>query len=359
MKKKIIIINRSLVEAGAEKQSVILASVLQKYYHVTLVILFDIISDVNRAIIYNNNLKLVVLNGDNLFFKAYNFYKLLKTNKPDIIFSYLAIGNLFNGFIGGLANVKYKIGGIRNAVLPSNRVSIEKVMHNRFLSCTISNNHAAADNLSSDGFKSSKFFVIHNAFDLTQKRINRNNDKVINILSVSRFVPQKDFITALEAISQLFNLKVLCRFKFKYFIIGYGKQEQLIRRKISELGIEDVVEVIIKPNNLGDYYRKADIFLSTSLFEGLSNSVMEAMSFSLPVVATPAGDMEYLVKQDENGFLCEMKNPQDIASKLSVLINDYELRKKMGLKSYEIIARNFSMEKFEKNYIDFINKLNS
>lgn len=49
---------------------------------------------------------------------------------------------------------------------------------------------------------------------------------------------------------------------------------------------------------------KADIYLSTSLFEGTSNSIMEAMNADLPIVATNVGDNGLLVKNEINGFLC-------------------------------------------------------
>lgn len=358
MKRKIIIINRSLVEAGAEKQSVMLASILQKQYKVTLVILYDIISDVNRETISNNDLKVVVLNGDSLFIKAIDFYKLLKTNKPHIVFSYLASGNLFNALIGSISGVKYRIGGIRNAELSSKKLPFERVFHNYFLTKTISNSHSAVSGLSKLGFKGDKFHVIHNAFELNQSYILRTENNTVNIISLARFVPQKDYFTAIEAIKLLSSKMESIENKVVYYLIGYGEMEQAIRDKVKELGLEGLVKIIIKPNNLVDYFKKADVFLSTSLFEGMSNSVMEALSFSLPVVATSAGDMEYLVKDDFNGYICDIGDYNQISDRLEMLVRNYDLRKAMGEKSYQIISENFSMEKFRDNYITFIENLN-
>ena len=66
----------------------------------------------------------------------------------------------------------------------------------------------------------------------------------------------------------------------------------------------------------------ADLFLTTSIYEGMSNSVMEAMSFSLPIIATNAGDMKYLIEDNYNGFICPYKEPNIISNKLVELIND-------------------------------------
>ena len=66
----------------------------------------------------------------------------------------------------------------------------------------------------------------------------------------------------------------------------------------------------------------------------MSNSVMEAMSYSLPILATDAGVMKYLVKDNFNGFICSFKNPKAISEKVVELITDFDLRNKMGANSY-------------------------
>ena len=81
---------------------------------------------------------------------------------------------------------------------------------------------------------------------------------------------------------------------------------------------------------------------------------MEALSFSLPVVATPAGDMEYLVKEGKNGFICEKKNAGQLAEKMGTLIRNAALREQMGHESYRLISENFTLEKFNNKYLDFI-----
>ena len=356
-KPNIVILVPSLVEAGAERQSVYLAISLLKDYNVALIILNNIISKKNQDLINKYNINLILIDDTNLIKKGFKFYKYIKVNKPKIIFSYLASGNLLNRIAGFLAGVKYRIGGIRNTVLPPMKIPLEKFFHNYLLTKTISNSHSAVNSLSKLGFKPEKFHIIHNAFSLNQQEIIRPVTNVVNIISVARFVLQKDYYTALQAIASLKDRLTHSQFDFKYFLIGYGEQEAQIREWVKDLGVEDKVEVVIKPDNLEEYFKKADIFLTTSLFEGLSNSVMEALSFSLPVVATPAGDMEYLVKHGKNGYIVETGDVKGISDKLNILINDYDLRIKMGLKSYEILSKNFSMKKFKKEYLKLIDNL--
>ena len=67
-----------------------------------------------------------------------------------------------------------------------------------------------------------------------------------------------------------------------------------------------------------------------SYFEGFPNSLLEAMASGLPVVATPVGSIESIVKHGVNGLLVEMKNSQQIAQSLSTLINDATYRLNLG-----------------------------
>ena len=62
--------------------------------------------------------------------------------------------------------------------------------------------------------------------------------------------------------------------------------EAQIREWVELYGIKDRTDIHIKPNNVSELERNADIYISTSLFEGTSNSIMEALNWSLPVVAT-------------------------------------------------------------------------
>jgi glycosyltransferase involved in cell wall biosynthesis len=66
------------------------------------------------------------------------------------------------------------------------------------------------------------------------------------------------------------------------------------------LNIMNRIKIFINPANIPDILNECDIYLSTSLFEGLSNSIMEAMVAGLPVIATDVGDNKYLVKDGFN-----------------------------------------------------------
>ena len=137
-------------------------------------------------------------------------------------------------------------------------------------------------------------------------------------------------------------------------IIGYGEEEQNIRGWIKEFDVENNVNMYIRPNNVQDIVRDADIYLSTSLFEGTSNSIMEALNWSLPIVATNVGDNDHLVINGQNGFLHPIGDAKGMAQSLSKLLDSVELRNQYGNASNQNLRNNYSVEIFEGRYLKLI-----
>ena len=147
---------------------------------------------------------------------------------------------------------------------------------------------------------------------------------------------------------------MLQRNDFRFCIVGYGVLEEQIREWVKEFCIEDKTDIYIKPNNVSELERNADIYISTSLFEGTSNSIMEALNWSLPVVATNVGDNDRLVVDGENGYLHPVGDVNGIAASLCLLLDSSNLRNKMGYKGNQNLKENYSIEIFEKRYMDLI-----
>lgn len=141
------------------------------------------------------------------------------------------------------------------------------------------------------------------------------------------------------------------------YVVGHGHLENDLKTYVRRIDINSHVEFIVNPPAVDPYYDQADIFLSTSIFEGLSHSVMEAMECSLPVVATDVGDNDKLVIEGRSGFLAPVKDTQTIADRLFALYDNHNLRLQMGLNGYQHLKENFSIEKFKNNYSCLIERL--
>ena len=348
--KNICIFTNTLLKGGAEKQSLLLAKALSEKFNVWLVVYYgDQIADEYYNFVSKNHIRTVCLSGVHLS-KIIKFYLFLKKRNIDVVFSFLLTTNLIGGIVTKIAGVKYFYPGIRSSKITKGKKFIQKIIQNYLSTKTIYNNYKGFEYLTNSGFKKSKAIVIPNCFINNNSFIKREIKKNTVILSVGRFVPQKDFFTALKAV-KLVKKKCV---NIKYVLIGYGFLEKQIFNWINENKASDFVEIILNPSNLDTYYYEADIYLQTSLYEGLSNAVLEAMSFSLPLVVTNVGDNDRLVRNGENGFLCQVGDFQSIAEKLEYLVENPIKRIEFGKKSYQMLMENYSFEKFQKNYIDLI-----
>lgn len=349
----IAVISNTLLKGGAEKQSLLLVKNLKDKYNIFLIVLYgDQVEKEYLDFIKFNKINLILIKG-NLLKKIIALFRIFRDNEIDMVFSYLLKGNLISGICGRLAGIEFIYGGIRSSRLPFIKLFVQKIMHLFLHTKTITNSYAAKNYLVNNGFSYSKIVVIPNSVGPIPKSINHTDDKAIRILTVARFDKSKDYFTSLLIIKSI-SEKIPRSIKLEYYIVGYGKLKKQILKKIKFLSLQEIVKVIENPTNVSQYYRISNVYLSTSLFEGMSNSILEAMSYSLPIIATDVGDNNQIVADGENGFLLPIKNFSSITEKLLLLCSNSDMRTSMGKKSYEFISTNFSSEIFRKRYINLI-----
>ncbi|WP_291857907.1 glycosyltransferase [Marinilabilia sp.] len=341
---------RQLSLGGAEKQSLLLTRELRKHFPAFLVVWTNkIVAPEYQRLIEEDKLPVVFLKGSSIS-KFIQFFRLMRSEKVSHLFNFLLINNFAGGLAGRLAGVRKIFGGIRNCDIVPSKLRWQKFLHNHVSHHTIFNNHAGAENLALRGFRKEKMLVIHNGIDVNGMAHKEGGNAKLTILTASRFLPQKDHYTALLAIKELAQKNS----GFRYVLAGYGAQEEEIRQWIKVLDIQDYVELLIAPDKLPEIFHKASVYLSTSLREGLSNSLMEALAAELPVVATNVGDNKYLVEEGKNGFLTNVGDVKAIADALARLLDDKELRLKMGRYGYEKLKAEFSTCSFISHYLSLL-----
>lgn len=130
-------------------------------------------------------------------------------------------------------------------------------------------------------------------------------------------------------------------------IIGEGPERQRVSYTIHDLRIQDSVAVRGKlpPEAVRDCLQQADVFVLSSLSEGISNAVLEAMSCGVPVVTTDCGGMREAVTDGVEGFVVPVRDPESMAAALGRLVSDPELRRRMGEAGRQRILREFTLER--------------
>lgn len=346
--KRVSILLSTIDSGGAEKQAVLLATLLAKHTEVNLIVLYGDHTEYKRNIdlLTESTVKVHKLIG-NMLFKLRRIKSIIKESETEVLLNYLTMPNFVGSLVGRMCGIRV-YNGIRNSRMPKSKMLIEKIAHNLLATGTIYNCYSGADYFGNHGFRRKKNIVIPNCFPDIEETIIRPDHKVKTIITVGRFDPQKDYETLIKSVARL------SRNDFRLCIVGYGVLEEQIRTWVKEYNIENMTDIYIKPNNVPELERNADIYISTSFFEGTSNSIMEALNWSLPVVATNVGDNGHLVIDGENGFLHPIGDVNGLSASLCQLLDSAKLRNQMGQMGNLNLRENFSMEIFEKRYIDLI-----
>lgn len=142
--------------------------------------------------------------------------------------------------------------------------------------------------------------------------LNKSGE-VVNLLSVGRFCEAKNYdnvpdicrrINAMLNENEDGNEKV----SVKWFLIGFGSDEQLIRQKIEEAGMQDYVIILGKRSNPYPYIKACDIYVQPSRYEGKSVTVREAQMLCKPVVVTNYPTAKSQVKDGVDGVIVPLNN---------------------------------------------------
>lgn len=350
--KRVLIIVPTIDSGGAEKQAVLLAVQLSKYTDVHIIILYGKHNEyeLNIKLLTESTVVVHKLYG-NLFSKLHQVKNIIQSSRSEIVFNYLTLPNIIGSIVGRIQGIEV-YNGIRSSRLPKLKMFVERFIHNRLATGTIYNSYSGASYFRERGFKQEKNIVIPNCFNNIAPVTVREHCLIKRIITVGRFDPSKDYETLISSIA------MLKRDDFCLRIVGYGAYEDQIRLWVNQYGIEDKTEIYIKPNNVSDLERSSDIYISSSIFEGTSNSIMEAMNWSLPVVATDVGDNNHLIINGETGYLHSVGDAKSMSISLSRLLDSIELRNSMGIKGHQILQKYYSMEIFEDSYIKLIKKNN-
>jgi len=177
--------------------------------------------------------------------------------------------------------------------------------------------------------------------------------KKINFINVGRFTDQKDQITLLKAINLLKG-----KINFNLLIVGYGKQRNLLLNYINENNLQKNVKIVPYQTNPYNLIKSSDIFILTSLYEGLPNVLLEAQVLKKFIISSncPTGPREILLN-GKAGYLFKVKDYQ-ILSKLilKILRNKNIMRKKIeiGYKNLDRFNYEVNLNKYYKIILQYL-----
>lgn len=125
-----------------------------------------------------------------------------------------------------------------------------------------------------------------------------------------------------------------------------------LKKLVHKLGIENKVKFIgqVTGPDLVKWYKGADIFINTSMYESFGLSILEAQASGLPVISTPVGIANEIIKDNYNGFIVS-PDPKIIADRIRSL-SSKDLRRDFGAKSKDLVRNNFSWDIIVQKYLN-------
>jgi glycosyltransferase involved in cell wall biosynthesis len=187
--------------------------------------------------------------------------------------------------------------------------------------------------------------------------LNLKNDEKI-ILFIGNLRPVKGVMYLIHAMKFIIDKNMNVRL----FIVGGGKERDYLENLVKKYDLQKYVTFFGRVSNLkiSENLVTSDLFVLPSLSEGFPLVILEAMASGLPIIASNVGGLSEIIKDFENGFLVEPKNPEKIAEKVIFLLNDEKLRKTISKNNKEV-AKKYSwenvIEKLEKIYFKLTNNV--
>jgi glycosyltransferase involved in cell wall biosynthesis len=178
------------------------------------------------------------------------------------------------------------------------------------------------------------------------------------ILFIGRITFNKGLHVLLESLRYLTKSAHLviigpmdCSFTHRQRILKLIEREnQKGKHKITYLGGLPHEEVI-------EWYQKASIFVLPSFMEAFPVVLLEALSCETPVIATPVGGVTEIVNNFENGILVPINDSQKLAEAIQHLLDNKEVRIRLGREGRKWVTRKFSLEAFSKKLCDIYEKV--
>ena len=193
-------------------------------------------------------------------------------------------------------------------------------------------------------FKPKKTATILNGININKfsnaHRSTENINENFTVGLVARFRPQKRVDKWVEVAAEIYKLNP----KIKFLMVGDGPDDEMLRNKINELNMQDKIEL---PGMLPDTvaaFKRIDIFLLTSDFEGLPLAIMEAMSTGCVPVVSNVGGIKQLVF-DGFGYKFDEFNVNKIARIVADYGDNIDKFKDESLKAHAFVEVNYSLTK--------------
>jgi glycosyltransferase involved in cell wall biosynthesis len=304
-----------------------------------------------------------------LFFVNPSLYKQIKNDKPDIIHTIglRSFQSIIAWFVSKKTNIPLIVsdqGGLTTHPFLHQSGLFSKILYNiqnffvkRIIehSSAISVANEYEKEIFSEISKKSKIEIIRNGVNL-KSLVSKQNFKEkykINskfILFVGRFSKVKGIETLIHAFNIIKNELKIVNTRLVIMGVDFGYQNEMFEL-IKKLDLSEQITVIKNPprDDVISAYGESEFLVLPSQWELSPLVPLESFAFKRPVIATNAHGIPYTVQNNKNGILVEPENPIQLSDAMTKLLNNLELREKLGLAGYNFVHKECNCVSMAKN----------
>lgn len=333
--KKILFINSDLSTGGAEKAMSIIANELDKRGYIVYMALLR-----ERPYVYKVNpaIEIIQFHNDSptkvgkFVKRVRNIRNTIKRIRPDTVVTFTIHNNkvLLFSCIG--LKVRVIISERLHPLFDANgnRYSLFSRTWTKIL-YSLASAIVFQTNMAYDCFVWEKIkdrcFVIPNAIDVSDN-IYCEGERDKTVVAAGRFTRQKNFEMLIKAFAVFYKKYP----DYKLIIYGEGPLRTEYKEMICRLKLQDVVFLPGHVENLKFKIKDAAMYVSSSNCEGISNSMIEALSLGIPSICTncPVGGAELMIENGENGFLINVGDKSALITAMEKIASDIEIGKKLS-----------------------------
>ncbi|MGC9780292.1 MAG: glycosyltransferase family 4 protein [Candidatus Heimdallarchaeota archaeon] len=196
------------------------------------------------------------------------------------------------------------------------------------------------------GFQSNKLFLIPNGTTIPSKyRDYENFTKTIVYIGAMRFYPEKNIKEQknLLFLIKAFHLLLKSHSDLKLVMVGDGNYRTTLEKLVKDLTLQEKIIFTGYRTEIDEYLLSADIFVNPSWFEGMPNTVIEAMAFGVYLLCSNIPEHRFIIKNNDNGVLFDHSSQEDFVKKVLNFYNNPKKSIQIAKKGHIIAEKKFSI----------------
>lgn len=294
---------------------------------------------------------------------AWNIAKVVRSKKVNLIHTHNEKAQFYGGLAGLLTTTP-----VVHTKHGKNSSELSSVVRNYLLAKTCRkivavSNDAALECIHLEKIPPKKVLTIINGVNTDRFIPTSNRVPIKKCLSIDEDVPIIGVVARLAAIKDHKTLLMACsllqirKLPFILLVVGDGPLRTELSDLVDVLKLNNHVKFLGNRTDVSDLMQILDVFVLSSLSEGISLTIVEAMACAIPVVATAVGGTPEVIIEGQNGYLVPPQDPELLSNRLALLIENPALRKQFGTFGRIRAEDYFSLNRASKEYRNLYNML--